>query len=1239
MDYPIENLGPERFQRVCQALLAKEFPSARLLPVGQPDGGRDAFVFQGGGASDRKRELTVFQVKFARDPASLGDPRKWVIDAIEKERPKIAELAKHGASRYRLITNVKGSAHLGTGSVDKLDTALEGLAIPADGWWRDDLLARLDNAWDIKWAFPELLTGPDLLRGVIQSGLTEDRDRRESAIRAYLADQHDEDTRVKFKQVELENRLLELFVDVPVTARPHRSRKRRTSQTAHSAHLRGTEIQSAADPNWSDWEQDYLWPDTDRTAGAASFLLHADTCDYAPWVVLEGAPGQGKSTVSQYVCQVHRMRLLGIHEEISDVPELLVNGPLRLPFRVDLRDLSSWLHNRNPFGEDGVGLSSRRSLETFLAAQVEHTSGGAEFSVADLHAVGRVSSLLIVLDGLDEVADIEERRKVVAEISAAVGRLRQVASSLQVLVTSRPAAFENSPGFSGDKFFFAELGALTPEAISDYAERWIRARGLPDRVAAAVRRVLKEKLSQPHMRELARNPMQLAILLSLIHRRGPSLPDKRTALYDSYVNTFFDREAEKNESVQIHRDLLIELHQFLAWVLQTEAEKGNSQGSVEEARLRELLREYLERQQKDVALVDLLFQSLVERVVAIVSRVQGTYEFEVQPLREYFAARYLYDTAPYSPTGAEVAGEKVDRFDALARNFYWLNVTRFFAGCASKGELPSLVDRLQVLAAEEGFRYTDQPRVLATMLLADWVFTQHPRSMRAVVDLLLDNLASRGSHELGSSVLALPEGSGRSELCERSWQLCGRPLKRDRLLSLAQTLKANADTDQLNERWLEAVSGSNGKARDRWLNVGLWTGAMAATTEPQLHSLLADRSVTTERLGLIASAGKGAMLDSPELSGAALDAVLNGDLVFRVDDRKASSAAEAIGRAIDYVPDATHMHRRVWKWWREEYSRPTTHASSTVSRAWDVADALRDELIDDPTAWLTSLKPWDRCVEAIRQVWGDRWCAMEMAVVAAGVRAADEQGSVGFGLLETTASLCDRSRYARLRAGAGDWWCSQLEIVERRIDRMWIVAMFFAWASPKTMQSQIHGFNDAVEGMTKPEAAKVRSAVFRAALMQRDYSARAAKLDPATLPRSLNPSVALMLSSRFDRTGSEDFIARYVLGYTGTDTLLLGRLAHYQLTRAYADSARWPDALAAVRRAYAAGVVVPGTRRVLPTRPRVTMPIELAKDVIGSSSDYPISIVALAESTCRASLGEHVSPLADVAQRDHWQWV
>ena len=123
----------------------------------------------------------------------------------------------------------------------------------------------------------------------------------------------------------------------------------------------------------------------------------------------------------------------------------------------------------------------------------------------------------------------------------------------------------------------------------------------------------------------------------------------------------------------------------MAWFLHSEAEEGHSRGSISSEKLRSLLEEYLVSEGRDRSIVDALFTGMVERVVALVSRVQGTYEFEVQPLREYFAARHLYETASYSPPGNESQGTKPDRFDAIAENFYWLNVTRFYAGCYSKG--------------------------------------------------------------------------------------------------------------------------------------------------------------------------------------------------------------------------------------------------------------------------------------------------------------------------------------------------------------------------------------------------------------------------------------------------------------------------------------------------------------------------------------------------------------------------
>lgn len=141
--YLYEGLSPERFQQLCQSLLVAIFPNVQCLPVGQPDGGRDAFLAVHFHHS-AERDLYIFQVKFSRTP----DRREE--DLIEQvcrhEGPKVAELIKKGAKAYYLLTNIKGTAHPDSGSIDKVNNALTPcLGIPSYCWWRDDLDRRIDN--------------------------------------------------------------------------------------------------------------------------------------------------------------------------------------------------------------------------------------------------------------------------------------------------------------------------------------------------------------------------------------------------------------------------------------------------------------------------------------------------------------------------------------------------------------------------------------------------------------------------------------------------------------------------------------------------------------------------------------------------------------------------------------------------------------------------------------------------------------------------------------------------------------------------------------------------------------------------------------------------------------------------------------------------------------------------------------------------------------------------------------
>jgi hypothetical protein len=218
-------------------------------------------------------------------------------------------------------------------------------------------------------------------------------------------------------------------------------------------------------------------------------------------IVLEGAPGQGKSTITQYVCQVMRMHLLGKETALEALPKQHRSTRVRIPFRVDLRDLAKWMVGTDPFQSKPAKISDDepKSFEGFLAAQLRFVSGGHQFTVSDLSAVARASHIFLALDGFDEVADVEVRRYLVSEISRGTTRLLNAGGfSIQTVVTSRPAAFTKSVRFPREQWTYFELLPLERKEVESYTWKWMRAKGLKEAEKTAFRRNLDSKLREAH---------------------------------------------------------------------------------------------------------------------------------------------------------------------------------------------------------------------------------------------------------------------------------------------------------------------------------------------------------------------------------------------------------------------------------------------------------------------------------------------------------------------------------------------------------------------------------------------------------------------------------------------------------------------------------------------------------------------------------------------------------------------
>ncbi|WP_041758250.1 hypothetical protein [Psychroflexus torquis] len=367
MDYLYENLGDERFQEFCNCLIAKEFPDSQSFPVGQPDGGRDSLVYF---MNSTKKEFIVFQVKFVRNPNSIPDVHKWLTKIIKDEAPKIDKLIPRGAKKFYLLTNVRGTALLDAGSKDKVNEILESyIKIPSVCWWRDDLSRLFEKDPIFKWSFPEIINGQDILNSVLFQNINENKERRESVVKAYLADQYITDNKVKFRQIDLENRLFDLFTDVPIKIRKYNEKNKNLKRTLNHFENYQKKI--------INFEDHFLFEERENV-GAASFLLHPKIQNEIERILLEGGPGQGKSTISQYICQVHRARLLNKTSDLVLLPDHAKNTPIRLPFKIDLRHIASWVENKNPYqgrlNEEYYNSIWKNSLESFLVGHIVYHS-------------------------------------------------------------------------------------------------------------------------------------------------------------------------------------------------------------------------------------------------------------------------------------------------------------------------------------------------------------------------------------------------------------------------------------------------------------------------------------------------------------------------------------------------------------------------------------------------------------------------------------------------------------------------------------------------------------------------------------------------------------------------------------------------------------------------------------------------------------------------------------------------
>ena len=401
-----------------------------------------------------------------------------------------------------------------------------------------------------------------------------------------------------------------------------------------------------------------------------------------------GGPGQGKSTITQFLGQVMRFRLLqaepasslsadtlatleAIRRRLSEIG-LKEEGVRRYPLRLDLPSFADALAKSAAVGD-------RLSILEFVATTVAKVAAVPTLDVTIMRTWLGSYPFLVMLDGLDEVPPSGARREVLSAIAEFWDEVGARNADVSMVVTTRLQGYNEE--LDRSLYRPLEMVRLVPSQALAYAER-IALLKLPD----PDRRILTlERLASASRSEatatLMVSPLQVAILFQLVDQRG-SAPTDRWTLFADYLSIVIKREQEKpgpgGDAIRLHEVLIRRLLQQVGLLLHAEAElSGSAAAFLSKERLEAVASDLLSLEGyegRDLTdLVGGILTAATDRLVFLEQRTEGRIDFDVRSLQEFMAASELM-----SGEDGHVRG----RLRAIAGRSHWQHVYRIAASKA-----------------------------------------------------------------------------------------------------------------------------------------------------------------------------------------------------------------------------------------------------------------------------------------------------------------------------------------------------------------------------------------------------------------------------------------------------------------------------------------------------------------------------------------------------------------------------
>lgn len=733
-NYDFSGLSTRSFEKLTQALAVRILGAGTIIFGDGPDGGREA-IYQGRvkypSAAEQWDGYIVLQAKFRQRLTDRKTDADWAEAQLRAELDAFADpkKARPTPEFFIFITNVVLTPVRKTGGKDRIAKVFKDYQkkVPLKGWrvWDYDQLATfLDTEEAVRNAYAAFITAGDVLAAVMKF-LQPDRQDFSEVMSSYLAQELGASKYANLEQTSASRVLLSrVFVDLPFA-------DQRVSDPPDEAKesLAGVVSMLLATA------RERFDPESTRSSGEGP---------NGSRYVFVGGPGQGKTTVGQFACQLFRAAILRDRrdlqspevqealtetEKISELERIEIPSARRFPIHVVLRDFATALSRRRTAIDAGQPVSEF-TLFAYLVERIR-TRTNREVTNDDFRAWLRAYPWILVLDGLDEVPSSSNRSEVLQKIEDFWTEASQAKADLLVVATTRPQDYQDD--FSPRYYVHKWLVPLSTARALKYGKRLLEMRHGEgsDRYRELAGR-LEEAAESEATARLMRTPLQITIMSTLVEQVGKP-PQDRWRLFDEYYHAIYRRERERTTSDLLgrHQSDIDAIHHRTGLELQILSESsGGTDARLSAKHFTAIVRQRLEDEGHEGEALERLVKEIVDaatlRLVFIVGLDVDSVGFEIRSLQEFMAAEALLsaDTATMQR-----------RLRAIAGATSWRNVYVFAAGrCFARIE--SLIDTIHAICQELNSERGDMSRglmagsMLALELLEDAAVEPKPKHAR-----------------------------------------------------------------------------------------------------------------------------------------------------------------------------------------------------------------------------------------------------------------------------------------------------------------------------------------------------------------------------------------------------------------------------------------------------------------------------------------------------------------------------